>query len=216
MFVQLSNETGVVREVKVGVSWTAFFFGGFPFFFRGMAIQGLAWIVLSILSLGISNLILIFLINKQTAIHYLENGYKPVGPNWNLAAAKWGLNIPEQDDLNKTLEQGQVDLQVPSNSSNVLNLTDVSPLPLIVFASVALFGSILGNGLLFAYQEGYLEQSFYITAAGTVGGVFTLLRIGAFSWVAIEYLRKTEHRAVVIGLYLVSYLIPFSHTIFVG
>ena len=40
MFVQLSNETGVVREVKVGASWTAFFFGGFPFFFRGMAIQG--------------------------------------------------------------------------------------------------------------------------------------------------------------------------------
>ena len=112
-----------------------------------------------------------------------------------LAAAKWGLNLPEQDDLNKTLEQGQVDLQVPSNSSNVFNLTDVSPLPLIVFASVALFGSILGNGLLFL-QQGYLEQSFSLSYS-TVGGLYSGM---GFSWVAI--IPEKLSRAVVIGLYM--------------
>ena len=34
MMASMENEAGIVRRVKVGISWTAFFFEGFPFLFR--------------------------------------------------------------------------------------------------------------------------------------------------------------------------------------
>jgi len=95
MLVSMKNETGITRQVKVGFSWTAFFFGGFPFFFRGMPIQGIIWIVLALLTFGISNLILMFIINKQTAHHYLENGYKPVGSGWDVAGTQWDISTSD-------------------------------------------------------------------------------------------------------------------------
>ncbi|WAW10913.1 hypothetical protein NB640_04540 [Oxalobacter vibrioformis] len=91
MMVSMKNEAGLVRQVKVGFSWTAFFFGGFPFFFRGMPVHGIIWIVLSMLTFGISNLFLMFIINRQTAHYYLEHGYRPVGDGWNIAGTKWGI-----------------------------------------------------------------------------------------------------------------------------
>ena len=94
MMVSMKNESGLTRQVNVGFSWTAFFFGGFPFFFRGMHIQGIIWIVLALFTFGISNLILMFLINKQTAHHYLENRYKPSGSGWDIAGEKWGISVP--------------------------------------------------------------------------------------------------------------------------
>ena len=90
--VSFVNSVGLTREVKVGYSWTAFFFGGFPFFFRGMPVQGIIWVILSLLTLGTSNLILPFLINKLSAHHYLENGYTPKGSNWDIAGPVWGID----------------------------------------------------------------------------------------------------------------------------
>jgi hypothetical protein len=94
MMVNLKNEAGLVRQVKVGFSWTAFFFGGIPFFFRGMPGHGALWILLAMFTCGISNLILCFLINKQTAHYYLERGYKPTGEGWAVAGPKWGVAAP--------------------------------------------------------------------------------------------------------------------------
>tara|TARA_B110000305_G_C19014991_1_gene436683 strand:- start:263 stop:571 length:309 start_codon:yes stop_codon:yes gene_type:complete len=96
MKVNMVNSSGLNRTVKVGFSWTAFFFGGFPFFFRGMAMQGIIWLILSMITFGISNLVLMFLINKQTAHHYLENGYKPNGAGWDSAGLEWGISPPEK------------------------------------------------------------------------------------------------------------------------
>jgi len=36
-----------------------------------------------------------FMINKQTAHHYLENGYKPTGVGWDVVSQKWGITAPE-------------------------------------------------------------------------------------------------------------------------
>lgn len=94
MMVNLKNEAGLVRQVKVGFSWTGFFFGGIPFFFRGMPGHGALWILLGLFTCGITNLILSFIINKQTAHYYLERGYKPSGDGWNVAALKWGVAMP--------------------------------------------------------------------------------------------------------------------------
>jgi hypothetical protein len=93
MLVSMKNDSGIVRQVKVGFSWTAFFFGGLPFFFRGMHIQGIIFVVLALITFGISNLFLMFIINKQTAHYYLEHGYKPTGDGWNVAGPKWGMAV---------------------------------------------------------------------------------------------------------------------------
>jgi len=93
--VSMRNDGGLTKQVKFGFSWTAFFFGGFPFFFRGMPVQGIIWLLLAVFTLGISNLFLMFMINKQTAHHYLENGYKPTGPGWDTVSSKWSITLPE-------------------------------------------------------------------------------------------------------------------------
>lgn len=93
MNVSLQNGAGLIRQVKVGFSWTSFFFGGLPFFFRGMPVQGLIWVILSMVTFGLSNLYLMFVINKQTAHYYLEHGYVPVGPGWDVAAPRWGISL---------------------------------------------------------------------------------------------------------------------------
>lgn len=93
MIMQMRNETGLTRQVKFGFSWTAFFFGGLPFFFRGLSTTGIIWIILSILTVGLSNIYLMFAINKMTAHKYLEKGYKPVGSGWDIAGSKWGVVV---------------------------------------------------------------------------------------------------------------------------
>ncbi len=60
MVVTLKNDAGLTRQVKVGFSWTAFFFGPFPFFFRGMSGSGVIWIIAAMVTLGLSNIYLFF------------------------------------------------------------------------------------------------------------------------------------------------------------
>lgn len=92
MLVSMKNDAGLVKTVKVGFSWTALFFGGLPFFFRGLPLHGIIWVVLALFTFGISNLFLMFLINKQTAHYYLEHGYKPSGDGWDIAGPRWGIS----------------------------------------------------------------------------------------------------------------------------
>lgn len=100
LHVQFKNSSGLIREVKVGFSWTSLFFGGIPFFFRGMPLYGFCWIALAIVTCGLSNLVLMFIINKLTAHYYLEHGYVPVGEGWDIASRKWNVDLP----ANKSLE----------------------------------------------------------------------------------------------------------------
>lgn len=113
--VFLRNDAGLVKQVKVGFAWTAFFFQGFPYFFRGMPARGgiyLAGLYLAIAMVwGLSKIELVVLaeviglivsitlgvlMNKQTAVHYLESGYKPIGKGWDVATAKWNLPLSSQ------------------------------------------------------------------------------------------------------------------------
>ena len=92
MFVSMRNAAGHVRQVKVGISWTALFFGGLPFFFRGMPLHGVLW-SLGCWFLLIPWIFLIFLINKITAKYWLARGYQPIGEGWDYARAAWGLPV---------------------------------------------------------------------------------------------------------------------------
>lgn len=90
MHVQLQNDQGVIKEVKVGFSWTILFFGGFPFFFRGMPIWGLSLVITSFFFCWIPSIIMAFIGNKITATYYLENGYHKIG-NWEVANHRWNI-----------------------------------------------------------------------------------------------------------------------------
>ena len=58
-------ETGDVKNAPAGFSWTTFFFGFFPAFFRGDWKWGLIMLVLLFLTAGLSGLVFMFISNKM-------------------------------------------------------------------------------------------------------------------------------------------------------
>ena len=75
--VLMKNESnGLIRKGFYGFSWTYLFFSGLVPIFRGEVGIGALHIVLSMLTLGISNIIFCFLYNKQYTQRLLEKGFK--------------------------------------------------------------------------------------------------------------------------------------------
>ncbi len=64
MNIRLKNDIGMVKECKVGFSWTILLFGFFPPFFRGDWKWGLIRLVLAFFTGGLSNLVFCFIYNK--------------------------------------------------------------------------------------------------------------------------------------------------------
>ncbi|MFD3449484.1 hypothetical protein ACFDTO_33435 [Microbacteriaceae bacterium 4G12] len=85
MRARLKNEAGVMKEVKVGFSWTTFFFGFLPALFRG----DLKWAVIMFITAAVAGLftlgfgawipgiIFSFVYNKIHIKDLLEKGYRP-------------------------------------------------------------------------------------------------------------------------------------------
>lgn len=98
MRARLQHNAGVVKEVKVGFSWTTFFFGFFQRFFALVGVFTLgfgAWI---------PGIIFSFVYNKINIKDLLEKGYKPADEHTqNLLQSKgivlqqlemkWELNV---------------------------------------------------------------------------------------------------------------------------
>ena len=201
MLVKFRNEMGINREVKVGFSWTSFFFGGFPFLFRGMPLHGLGWIFLAIITFGISNLILCFIINKQTAVYYLENGYKPEGPNWDVAASKWDVSLPEDIKTEPTSLTEGSDPQAALSESVAASKVGATPLPLILMGVFSLLHALTTQLMI----GGYIGIEFMSMIGAPIG----VINIGVFVWAVNEYLDKTEHKVIAILLMLVATLVNF-------
>ncbi|MDB3933777.1 hypothetical protein N9393_05540 [Luminiphilus sp.] len=201
MLVKFRNDMGINRQVKVGFSWTSFFFGGFPFLFRGMPLHGLGWIFLAIITFGISNLILSFIINKQTAVYYLENGYKPEGPNWDVAASKWDVSLPEDIKTEPTSLTEGSDPQAAISESVAASKVGATPLPLILVGVFALLQALTTQLMI----GGYIGYEFM----SMISAPIAVINIGVFVWAVNEYLDKTEHKAIAISLMLVATLVNF-------
>ncbi|MCM3214004.1 DUF2628 domain-containing protein [Niallia taxi] len=81
----LQNSGGVTKNVKVGFSWTTFFFGFFPALFRGdlkwAVIMLVVEAVLGSFTLGIgawiSGVVFAFVYNKIYIKELIEKGYSP-------------------------------------------------------------------------------------------------------------------------------------------
>ncbi|WP_404405066.1 DUF2628 domain-containing protein [Jeotgalibacillus malaysiensis] len=86
MKIKLANKGGVVKEVKVGFSWTTFFFGFFPALFRGDLKWALIMFILEAIlgsfTLGIgawiTGVVFSFTYNKIYIKELIEKGYTPV------------------------------------------------------------------------------------------------------------------------------------------
>ena len=119
MKVAMKNpKTGEIKEVKVGWSWTLFFFSGFlgfPLFLRRLYMWGSVFLVLWVVNLVFTmispemflvlQLVIIGLIiwiaikgNEMTAKNYLENGWTFTAPDSDVvkyAKGKWGIHVED-------------------------------------------------------------------------------------------------------------------------
>lgn len=82
------QKNNISREVKAGFSWTVFFFGAFPFAFRGQwGWFFLTWIILGA-TFGFGGIIVAFFANKITARWLAENDWKVTA---GIPPASWGF-----------------------------------------------------------------------------------------------------------------------------
>ncbi|WJJ55370.1 hypothetical protein QB910_000126 [Dabrowskivirus KKP3916] len=85
MKVNLKNSTGVVKRVKLGFSWTTFFFGGWVAMYRGQWGEFFKWFFLNPITLGIWGLMQCWTANNKTIVYLIEKGYTPATNEDRLA-----------------------------------------------------------------------------------------------------------------------------------
>jgi hypothetical protein len=73
--ITVTNGTEV-KKVPLGFSWTVFFFGPWPAFFRQDWIAGVVLFVLTIITYGIGPMIAAFIYNDYYAKSLFKKGYK--------------------------------------------------------------------------------------------------------------------------------------------
>ena len=88
------NESGIIKHCFVGYSWTYFFFGFFVPIFRGEISIGVFHFILSLVTLGIFQLIMPFLYNKQYSTRLLNNSWSlnDTEVNNEIARGKIGIS----------------------------------------------------------------------------------------------------------------------------
>ena len=99
MQVRLRNAAGVTKEVKLGFSWTTFFFGFFPALFRGdlkwATIMFVTAVLAGLFTFGIGawipGIIFSFLYNKIYIKDLLEKGYLPADETSRLELQSAGV-----------------------------------------------------------------------------------------------------------------------------
>ena len=88
------NESGIIKHCFVGYSWTYFCFGFFVPIFRGEISIGVFHFILSLVTLGIFQLIMPFLYNKQYSTRLLNNSWSlnDTEVNNEIARGKIGIS----------------------------------------------------------------------------------------------------------------------------
>ena len=91
------KESGVEKSCFIGYSWTYFFFGFFVPIFRGELSIGVVHLIFSIVTLGVFQLVMPFLYNKQYSIRLLTNSWvlNDSEEKNNLAKLKIGISSEE-------------------------------------------------------------------------------------------------------------------------
>ena len=90
------TQSGLVKRGDYGFSWTYFFFGWFVPLFRGELGVAALHLLFSIMTLGLWQLVMCFIYNRQYMTRMLTSGWvlDDSPGNNELAAAKLGLVLP--------------------------------------------------------------------------------------------------------------------------
>ena len=89
--------TGAIKEAPVGVSWTVLFFGFFPPLFRGDWKWAVIMFIIWMITLGLSNLVFMFIYNSSYIKDLIGSGYKAqsiASGDMEFASTKLGMQIP--------------------------------------------------------------------------------------------------------------------------
>ena len=87
------SNSGVNKSGYTGYCWTYFFFGFFVPIFRGEILIGVLHIIFSIVTLGLFQLIIPFLYNKQYTTRLLTNGWELNDTEANNQRARLKIGI---------------------------------------------------------------------------------------------------------------------------
>lgn len=96
--VYLKNpRTGVMREAPVGFSWTVLFFGWFPPLFRKDWWGFLIMLLVGCATLGLSNLVFMFIYNKMYLKSLVRDGFEVTSATADVKylEQKLGLLLPQ-------------------------------------------------------------------------------------------------------------------------
>ena len=104
----LENTNGDIKKVKIGFSWTVFFFGFFVPFFRKDFVWGiLFFIAIALIALfsqlggGALNFYFAIIYNKLYIEGLIKQGYLPTDPEFKKMLEKKKIHIPESTSLSK-------------------------------------------------------------------------------------------------------------------
>ena len=87
------SNSGVNKSGYTGYCWTYFFFGFFVPIFRGEILIGVLHIIFSVVTLGLFQLIIPFLYNKQYTTRLLTNGWELNDTETNNQRARLKIGI---------------------------------------------------------------------------------------------------------------------------
>ncbi|MGP4073288.1 DUF2628 domain-containing protein [Piscibacillus sp. B03] len=98
----LENGAGLQKKVKIGFSWTTFFFGFFPALFRGdlkwAAIMFISMTAIGSFTLGVGawilGIIFAFVYNKLYIKDLIEKGYQPANEQTRQELVNRGIITP--------------------------------------------------------------------------------------------------------------------------
>jgi hypothetical protein len=91
LIINLKNQAGMVKQAKVGFSWTTFFFGCFPSLFRGDWKWFIIQLLVASITFGVSNLVFCFIYNKLYINDLLEKNYSPADENSRMVLVSKGF-----------------------------------------------------------------------------------------------------------------------------
>tara|TARA_B100000686_G_C16648335_1_gene894120 strand:- start:235 stop:552 length:318 start_codon:yes stop_codon:yes gene_type:complete len=95
------EKSAMIKDGYYGFSWTYFFFGWLVPLFRGELGVGALHLLFTIVTLGIWQIFLCFLYNKQYMTRMLTAGWKIVGNEQEIGNAKVALGIETSYEIDQ-------------------------------------------------------------------------------------------------------------------
>ena len=74
--MKLKNKAGDCLEFDNSEAILCLLFGPIAFIFRGMFQHFIGWFLICVVTFGIANIVLVFVLNSQTIVYYRSRGYQ--------------------------------------------------------------------------------------------------------------------------------------------